>query len=76
MSHCPSQDWDRYCRDNDAPETCVCGKDNSDENGEWVCAEHPGFCSFECYETHQKKQMESNETEAQYLQWVRENCGG
>lgn len=61
MTRCPSQDWDRYCADNDLPEQCpVCNKDNADPNtGEWLS--DPGFCSKECSEKYQEEQRISDE---------------
>ena len=57
MSRCPSQDWTRYCDDQEMPEVCpVCGKENSTEGGEWICPEHPCFCSKECGEKYAAEQ--------------------
>lgn len=52
MVRCPSQDWDRYCRDQELPEKCYCGKPNCDEDGEWLCKDAEGFCSLECYKNY------------------------
>ncbi len=66
MNRCPSHDWDRYCRDNDPPEVCPCGKDNADENGEPVCKDAPDFCSAACRDAYVKAQQDSDRAEAQY----------
>jgi hypothetical protein len=48
-SYCPSQDWDRYCADQETPEVCpMCGEENCTEEGEPVCKEAEAFCSTKC----------------------------
>jgi hypothetical protein len=70
MSHCPSQDWDRYWRDNELPEICICGKENWDkEKNDWVYTTAPGYCSAECEEKDQKRIQEEADAEAE---WIKE----
>ncbi len=68
MSYCPSQDWDRLCRNSDPPEVCpVCGGENSTEEGEPVCVEAPDFCGVACRDAYVKEQREADDAEARYL---------
>ena len=65
-SHCPSQDWDRYCDSQDIPEQCpMCGGENADEEGEPICKEAEAFCSTKCRDEYTAEQKKLAESEAQ-----------
>ena len=53
--------------DDDGPEECTCGKANADEEGEWVCAAAPGFCSPECWEAYSAYLKQEAEWEAREI---------
>lgn len=62
MIRCPSQDWDKYAREQEVPEVCpVCGKDNMDVMGNWLCANYPVFCSPKCGLEYAEEQRKYNE---------------
>lgn len=46
------------------PEECSCGNANADDEGEWVCAEAPGFCSTDCRDAYSLYVKQEAEAEA------------
>ena len=62
--YCPSQDWDRYCDQNDTEQCCECGAEYAPGEGLPCCTdkdckvpscgESDDFCSLECLRKYQE----------------------
>jgi len=64
-SHCPSQDWDKYCDSQEIPEQCPeCGGENANEEGEPLDPKHPAFCSVQCADVYTERQFQEGKDAA------------